>query len=87
MRESCLDVIHKLYPGIEPRHDFDISFLSTGQYHGPLTNEAVYAWMDDLLDEEADIWPKGLSKSEGRSCSIEYARKALDLLSRITVVR
>lgn len=87
MRDSCLDVIHKLYPGIIPRHDFDIGYLSTGQYHGPLTNASVYAWLDQQLDGESQKWPKGCSKSEGRAWSIEYARKALDLPSRVTEVR
>lgn len=42
MRDPCLDVVRKLFPGINSGHDFDIAFLSIGKHDGPLTNEAMY---------------------------------------------
>lgn len=49
MRELFLEVVHKLYPGITPRHDFDICALASGNYAGPLTNEAAYTWLDEEI--------------------------------------
>ncbi|EPS98239.1 hypothetical protein FOMPIDRAFT_1051639 [Fomitopsis schrenkii] len=83
MREACADVVRKLYPGIKPRHDFDLGFLSVGQYKGPLTNEAVYPWLDRRLDDEAKDY-KGCSKAEGRARAIEYVTKAMDEPARVT---
>ena len=51
MRECLIEIAQKLYPGITPRNNYDILTLAMGVHHysGPLTNDAVYAWLDERL--------------------------------------
>ena len=49
MRQCLIEIAQKLYPGITPRNNYDILTLAMGVHHysGPLTNDAVYAWLDE----------------------------------------
>lgn len=87
-RESCLDVVHKLYPGITLSNDSDILFLSGGQYKGPLTNEAAHEWLDAHVAGQLSVNRfKDFSKSAARAQLLEEVTNHLDSPARVIGVR
>ncbi|KAH9924052.1 uncharacterized protein B0H18DRAFT_1013246 [Fomitopsis serialis] len=53
LREGLIEMVRKLYPGIIPRHDYDLCLLAEGDYKGPLSSEQVYAWLDEFIRADA----------------------------------
>ncbi|KAH9924071.1 uncharacterized protein B0H18DRAFT_1095186 [Fomitopsis serialis] len=75
MRDYCLEVVHRLYPGIMPRNDYDISTLA-GE---------VYAWLDDMIRIEYAGWPEGCSTvEEATTLSIKACEELLDQPAQVT---
>ena len=88
MRELCLEVVHKLYPGITPRHDYDICALASGNYAGPLENEAVYEWVDAQIRlNESILGNNGSASQAGTSSSFDTHSALLDQPREIGGVR
>jgi len=57
LRECLVEMVRKLYPGITPRHDYDLYVLAEGNYKGPLSNEQAYAWLDKSIRANATTYP------------------------------
>jgi len=57
LRECLVEMVRKLYPGITPRHDYDLCLLAEGNYKGPLSSEQVYAWSDQSILADATTYP------------------------------
>ena len=88
MRDLCLEIAHKLYPGITPRHDIDICALASGNYAGPLENEAVYEWVDEQIRlHQSILGNNGSASQAGTSSSFDTHNALLDQRGEIGGVR
>ncbi|KAL1950998.1 hypothetical protein VTO73DRAFT_147 [Trametes versicolor] len=67
-RKLCIEQVHKLYPGIEARSDFDLERLSSRRYKGDPAE--IYAALDKDLASNA--------RAHGYEYIMECARKLMD---------
>lgn len=88
MREVSLGLLQKLYPGITPRDDLDIMYLSHGAYHGPLSNKAVYEFLNTMIEAESRTFHGAYPAHEqGREAFLSRAKIYLDKHAEVTGVR
>lgn len=76
-RDLFLEFLHKTYPNITPRHEYDIVTLGTTRIPG--TMEEVLAWVDEQMQYDID----DLGSKEA---VLENARKALEPVVVVTGV-
>ncbi|KAI0662264.1 hypothetical protein C8Q70DRAFT_964071 [Cubamyces menziesii] len=74
-RDLFLEFLHKTYPNITPRHEYDIVTLGTTRIPG--TTEEVLAWVDEQM--HYDIIDLG-----SREAVLENARRALEPVVAVT---
>ncbi|KAI0328849.1 hypothetical protein GY45DRAFT_938163 [Cubamyces sp. BRFM 1775] len=76
-RDLFLEFLHKTYPNITPRHEYDIVTLGTTRIPG--TTEEVLAWVDEQMRYDID----DLGSKEA---VLENARRALEPVVAVTGV-
>ncbi|OSC98202.1 hypothetical protein PYCCODRAFT_1418218 [Trametes coccinea BRFM310] len=69
LRDLCLGQIHKLYPGFQPRSDFDILQLASTRQKG--TYADIYAWLDKT-------YASFTSDDYGRETTDKYSTQMLN---------
>ncbi|KAL7278895.1 hypothetical protein ACG7TL_006726 [Trametes sanguinea] len=74
-RDVYLEFLHKKYPNITPRHDYDILTLGTTRIPG--TTEEVFAWVDERMQREA-------ASFGSREALLVDVRKMLDQVVSVT---